>query len=65
MAAKRKLTLYFPEEMVRETKELAEQHERSVSWILQAAWRLSKEKLRRMPSANDPKVPEEATAKAG
>ena len=53
MAAKKKLTLYFPEEMLKETKLEALRQDRSVSWIIQTAWRLSREELKRYPGINE------------
>lgn len=53
MAAKKKLTLYFPEEMLDETKVEAERQDRSVSWILQTAWRIARNEINNYPSVNE------------
>ncbi len=53
MAAKKKLTLYFPEEMLEETKLEAARQDRSLSWIIQTAWRLSRDQMKRYPSVNE------------
>jgi uncharacterized small protein (TIGR04563 family) len=50
MAAKVKLTLYFPEEMLQEAQQEAERQDRSISWIVQQAWRLAREHIRRFPA---------------
>lgn len=51
---KRKQSLYFPEEMLLEIQEEAVRQDRSLSWIVQQAWRLARAEMRRMPSPNDP-----------
>jgi uncharacterized small protein (TIGR04563 family) len=53
MAAKKKLTLYFPEEMLKETKLEALRQDRSVSWIIQTAWRLARDEVKRYPGINE------------
>ena len=53
MAAKKKLTLYFPEELVAETKTEAERQDRSLSWILQTAWRIARSEISNYPSVNE------------
>ena len=35
---KRKQSLYFPEDMLREIQEEANRQDRSLSWIVQQAW---------------------------
>lgn len=50
---KRKQSLYFPEEMLREIQAEAVRQDRSLSWIVQQAWRLSRDEVRRFPSVND------------
>lgn len=53
MAAKKKLTLYFPEELLDETKAEAERQERSISWILQTAWRIARTEITTYPSVDE------------
>ena len=53
MAAKKKLTLYFPEEILTETKEEAVRQERSISWILQTAWRIARDEIGQYPSVDE------------
>jgi len=50
---KRKQSLYFPEEMLREIEEEARRQDRSLSWIVQQAWKIARQQIRKMPSAND------------
>ena len=49
---KRKQSLYFPEEMLSDIKKEALRQDRSLSWIVQQAWRIAKEEIRRFPSIN-------------
>ncbi len=51
MSQKRKVTLYFNSAMLAETQKEAIRQDRSVSWIIQAAWRIAREDVRRMPSS--------------
>lgn len=51
---KRKQSLYFPDEMLREIQEEALRQDRSLSWIVQMAWKLARAEIRRMPSPTDP-----------
>ena len=53
MAAKKKLTLYFPEEILSETKLEALRQDRSISWILQTAWRIARNEINNYPSVDD------------
>jgi len=49
----RKQSLYFPEEMLIEISREATRQDRSLSWIVQQAWKLSRADIKRMPSVND------------
>lgn len=53
MAAKQKLTLYFPEELVDETKHEAMRQDRSVSWIIEMAWKIARERIQTMPGIDE------------
>lgn len=53
MAQKKKLTLYFPEDILNETKAEALRQDRSLSWILQMAWMMSREKIHDLPGIDD------------
>ena len=48
---KKKVTLYFNAAMLSETQKEALRQDRSVSWIIQAAWRIARDEVRRMPGA--------------
>jgi len=50
---KRKQSLYFPESMLTEIKEEAARLDRSLSWIVQRAWKIARPELRKLPSVND------------
>jgi uncharacterized small protein (TIGR04563 family) len=56
MNDKRKQSLYFPEEMLAEVQAEASRLDRSLSWVVQRAWMLSREKMKEMPSVNDPEL---------
>lgn len=49
----RKQSLYFPEEMLKEIEVEAQRQDRSLSWIVQQAWKIARADLRKMPSPND------------
>ena len=48
---KKKVTLYFNAAMLSETQKEALRQDRSVSWIIQAAWRIARDEIRQMPAA--------------
>ncbi|HEX9052620.1 MAG TPA: TIGR04563 family protein [Anaeromyxobacter sp.] len=50
---KRKQSLYFPEEMLREIQEEATRQDRSLSWIVQQAWRAAHATIAKMPGIED------------
>jgi uncharacterized small protein (TIGR04563 family) len=47
---KKKVTLYFSSTMLEETQREAIRQDRSISWIIQAAWRMSRDEVRKLPS---------------
>lgn len=49
----RKQSLYFPEEMLGEIEHESGRQDRSLSWIVQQAWKIARADLKRMPSPND------------
>ena len=53
----RKQSLYFPEDMLDEIQHEAQRQDRSISWVVQQAWRLARADIRRMPSVNDVMAP--------
>ncbi len=50
---KRKQSLYFPEDMLREIQEEANRQDRSLSWVVQQAWKIARSEIMRFPSVND------------
>lgn len=50
---KRKQSLYFPEEMLLEIQEEANRQDRSLSWIMQQAWRAARAQIAKMPGMED------------
>ncbi len=55
---KRKQSLYFPEDMLKEIQEEANRQDRSLSWIVQQAWKIARTEITRFPSVNDVIGPE-------
>lgn len=50
---KRKQSLYFPETMLHEIQAEANRQDRSLSWIVQQAWKIARSEIARYPSVND------------
>jgi len=50
---KRKQSLYFPEEMLKEIQQEATRQDRSLSWIVQKAWRIARTDIKKYPSVDD------------
>jgi uncharacterized small protein (TIGR04563 family) len=50
---KRKQSLYFPEEMLREIQEEATRQDRSLSWIVQQAWKSARAQIAKVPGMDD------------
>ena len=50
---KRKQSLYFPEEMLQEIKDEAARLDRSLSWVVQRAWKIARLEIRKLPSVNE------------
>jgi uncharacterized small protein (TIGR04563 family) len=59
---KRKQSLYFPEAMLQEIKDEAARLDRSLSWVVQRAWKMARLEIRKIPSVNDIADDEEADA---
>jgi uncharacterized small protein (TIGR04563 family) len=53
----RKQSLYFPEDMLDEIQHEAMRQDRSLSWIVQQAWKVARADIKRMPSVNDVLTP--------
>jgi uncharacterized small protein (TIGR04563 family) len=49
----RKQSLYFPEDMLDEIQREATRQDRSLSWIVQQAWRMARMDIRKIPSPNE------------
>jgi uncharacterized small protein (TIGR04563 family) len=50
---KRKQSLYFPEDMLGEIQVEANRQDRSLSWIVQQAWKIARSEIMRFPSVGD------------
>jgi uncharacterized small protein (TIGR04563 family) len=50
---KRKQSLYFPEDMLKEIQEEATRQDRSLSWIVQKAWKIARKDIKQYPSVNE------------
>ncbi len=53
MSDKRKQSLYFPDEYLDEIRNESLRQDRSMSWLVQKAWEISREKIMNFPAAND------------
>lgn len=49
---KRKQSLYFPEDMLKEIQSEALRQDRSMSWIVQMAWKIARGEIQKFPSVN-------------
>jgi uncharacterized small protein (TIGR04563 family) len=47
----RKQSLYFPEAMLEEIKAEAVRLDRSLSWVVQRAWKTARAEIRKIPSS--------------
>jgi uncharacterized small protein (TIGR04563 family) len=54
---KKKVTLYFNSGLLEETQREAIRQDRSISWIIQAAWRLARDEVRRLPDVSGARAP--------
>ena len=52
-ADKRKQSRYFTEDMLKEIQHEANRQDRSLSWVVQQAWRVARNEIMRFPSVND------------
>ena len=50
---KRKQSLYFPETMLKEITDEATRQDRSISWIVQKAWKAARKTILNSPVAPD------------
>jgi len=49
----RKQSLYFPEDMLKEIQEEAARQDRSLSWIVQKAWKIARKDIMKYPAVNE------------
>jgi uncharacterized small protein (TIGR04563 family) len=54
---KRKQSLYFPEEMLKEIGAEAVRQDRSLSWIVQKAWKVARKDIMSIPSLDADSIP--------
>jgi uncharacterized small protein (TIGR04563 family) len=45
--------LYFPSDMLQDIQGEADRQDRSISWLIQQAWRVARIELRKVPSTTD------------
>ena len=50
---KRNQSPYFPEEHLDEIRAESIRQDRSMSWVVQKAWEIARDKVKQFPSAND------------
>ena len=50
---KRKQSLYFPVDMLEEIQREAARQDRSLSWIVQRAWKIARKEIMKLPSVNE------------
>jgi len=50
---KRKKSIYIPDSLLEEMQHEARRQDRSLSWIIQYAWKIAKVELNRLPSVSD------------
>jgi uncharacterized small protein (TIGR04563 family) len=56
---KRKQSLYFPAAMLKDIKAEAVRQDRSLSWVVQQAWRIACAEIKKFPGVNDMVPPED------
>ncbi len=49
----RRQNLYFPADMLAELQAEAHRQDRSISWLMQQAWKIARSELRKIPSTTD------------
>jgi uncharacterized small protein (TIGR04563 family) len=54
---KLKQSLYFPEDMLREIMREANRLDRSLSWMVQHAWRVAREEVQKFPTVDQHPMP--------
>ena len=51
MADKRKQSFYFPEDLLEELQAEAKRQDRSLSWLMQQAWKVAREQIKSLPGS--------------
>jgi len=64
MSDARKQSLYFPEELLKQMQEEAIRQDRSLSWIVQHAWLLARERIAKLPTSGAPRANATPTVEA-
>lgn len=49
----RRQNLYFPSDMLGELQTEAHRQDRSISWLIQQAWKIARGELKKIPSTTD------------
>lgn len=49
----RRQALYFPAEMLEEIQRESRRQDRSISWLIQQAWKIARGEMRRVPGTTD------------
>ena len=53
MAPTRRQALYFPSPMLEELQIESKRQDRSISWLIQQAWKIARKELAKVPSTTD------------
>lgn len=61
----RRQALYFPADMLEELQTEAQRQDRSISWLIQQAWKISRPELKKIPSTTDYLPDEDGTLPSG
>ncbi len=61
---KRKQSLYFPEDMLKEIGAEATRQDRSLSWIVQKAWKAARKDIMSIPSVGEPHDKDDGSPRA-
>lgn len=62
---RRKQSLYFPDSMLKEMADEAARQDRSLSWLIQKAWRLARDEIKRFPAATRPEGGNDGNDRSG
>jgi uncharacterized small protein (TIGR04563 family) len=59
------MSVYLPDDMDAEIREEARRLDRTISWIVQQAWKLAKYELRKFPTMNESEEKKEPLREVG